>query len=207
MLKYESSKHNIAFSSIHLIISSEPGNKYAQFKHHLAAKLVLHLPDTFIQSDLQCIKVIHVLSVCVCVRWELNPWPFALLMQCSTTEPQEHYKVLNLYVSRFWFEMTTGDGLFHWRKRYYELWTHVNYEPMKQQFEFCFLQTCSFSLHQTSVDGLESWGLLVNYWDVFISCLYPHSDGTHSLQRNHWWESDVMHVNNVMHVILPNLLW
>ncbi len=26
----------------------------------------------------------------VCVPWELNPQPFALLMQCSTTEPQEH---------------------------------------------------------------------------------------------------------------------
>ncbi len=25
-----------------------------------------------------------------CVPWELNPRPFALLTQCSTTEPQEH---------------------------------------------------------------------------------------------------------------------
>ncbi len=29
--------------------------------------------------------------------------------------------------------------------------------------------------------------LLVNYCDVFISCLDSHSDGTHSLQRIHWW--------------------
>ncbi len=28
--------------------------------------------------------------VCVCVPRELNPQPFALLTQCSTTEPQEH---------------------------------------------------------------------------------------------------------------------
>ncbi len=27
--------------------------------------------------------------VIVGVPWELNPWPFALLTQCSTTEPQE----------------------------------------------------------------------------------------------------------------------
>ncbi len=27
----------------------------------------------------------------MCVPWESNPQPFALLMQCSTTEPQEHY--------------------------------------------------------------------------------------------------------------------
>ncbi len=24
------------------------------------------------------------------IPWELNPQPFALLTQCSTTEPQEH---------------------------------------------------------------------------------------------------------------------
>ncbi len=28
--------------------------------------------------------------------------------------------------------------------------------------------------------------------DVFISCLDSHSDGTHSLQKIHWWASDVM---------------
>ncbi len=26
----------------------------------------------------------------MCVPWESNPQPFALLTQCSTTEPQEH---------------------------------------------------------------------------------------------------------------------
>ncbi len=29
--------------------------------------------------------------ISMCVPWELNPQPFALLTQCSTTEPQEHY--------------------------------------------------------------------------------------------------------------------
>ncbi len=29
----------------------------------------------------------------MCVPWELNPQPFALLTQCSTTEPQEHLNV------------------------------------------------------------------------------------------------------------------
>ncbi len=41
-------------------------------------------------------------------------------------------------------------------------------------------------------DGLEWCGLLVDYCDVFIGCLDSHSDGTHSLQRIHWWESDGM---------------
>ncbi len=30
----------------------------------------------------------------MCVPWELNPQPFALLKQCSTTEPQEHKLLL-----------------------------------------------------------------------------------------------------------------
>ncbi len=42
------------------------------------------------------------------------------------------------------------------------------------------------------ITGLEWCGLLVDYCDVFISCLYSHSDGTHSLQRIHWWASDAM---------------
>ncbi len=45
--------------------------------------------DAFIQSDLQCIQGIH-FFVSMCVPWELNPQPFALLMQCSTIELHEH---------------------------------------------------------------------------------------------------------------------
>ncbi len=56
----------------------------------------------------------------------------------------------------------------------------------KQWFEVVFLQTHTFSLHKTFIDGLELCGLLVDYCDVFISCLDSHSDGTHSLQRIHW---------------------
>ncbi len=32
------------------------------------------------------------------------------------------------------------------------------------------------------IDGLEWYGLLVDYCDAFIRCLDSHSDGTHSLQ-------------------------
>ncbi len=51
------------------------------------------LADAFIQSNLQCIQAIHLFYffISMCVPWELNPQPFALLMQCSTTEPQEQY--------------------------------------------------------------------------------------------------------------------
>ncbi len=49
----------------------------------------MHLADAFIQIDLQYIQVMH-------VPWELNPQPFALLTQCSTTEPQEHSQQVNI---------------------------------------------------------------------------------------------------------------
>uniref|UniRef100_A0A8C1XAX3 Ras-related protein Rab-28 n=1 Tax=Cyprinus carpio TaxID=7962 RepID=A0A8C1XAX3_CYPCA len=38
---------------------------------------------------------------------------------------------------------------------------------------------------QMFTDGLECCGLLVDYCDVFISCLDSQSDGTHSLQSIH----------------------
>ncbi len=42
------------------------------------------------------------------------------------------------------------------------------------------------------IDGLEWCGLLVDYCNVFISCLDSHSDGTHSLQGIHWCAIGVM---------------
>ncbi len=57
------------------------------------------------------------------------------------------------------------------------------------------------------IDGLESCGLLVDYSDVFISCLDSCSDGTHSLQMIHWWASDVMlHFSKFVSVAQTNLL-
>ncbi len=53
-------------------------------------------------------------------------------------------------------------------------------------------QMMDLLLHKTFIDGLELWVLLVDYCDVFISCLDSHSDGTHSLQRIYWWASAVM---------------
>ncbi len=49
----------------------------------------MHLAGAFFQSD--CIQAIHFWG-------ELNSQPFALLTQCSTTEPQEHY-ILNKMVA------------------------------------------------------------------------------------------------------------
>ncbi len=48
----------------------------------------MHLADAFIQSDLHCIQAIH-FFVSMCSQG-IEPTTFALLTQCSTTEPQEH---------------------------------------------------------------------------------------------------------------------
>ncbi len=46
------------------------------------------------------------------------------------------------------------------------------------------------------------------FCDVFISCLDSHSDGTHSLQRIHWWASDVMlHFSKSVQMKKKNLIY
>ncbi len=53
----------------------------------------------------------------------------------------------------------------------------------KRRFENALTEDLfrSYSV-STLIDELEWCGLFVDYWDVFISCLDSHSDGTHSLQ-------------------------
>ncbi len=52
-----------------------------------------------------------------------------------------------------------------------------------------FLTNTAFSCTRCLLVGRSS---IVDYCDVFISSLDTHSDGTHSLQRIHWWASNVM---------------
>ncbi len=47
--------------------------------------------------------------VSMCVPWELNPWPFVRLTQCSNTEPQEHF-----YKNLFFFTWTSSVRWFHY---------------------------------------------------------------------------------------------
>ncbi len=50
----------------------------------------MHL-TAFIQSDFLLIQAIHLFIFnSMCVPWELNPQPFMLLTQCSTTYQQGH---------------------------------------------------------------------------------------------------------------------
>ncbi len=84
---------------------------------------------------------------------------------------------------------TTRDALFHWRWNYgllFKQWFEVKNVLM---MDLC-LTSSQLLAHNTLTDGLEWCGLLVDYCDVFISCLDSHSDGTHSLQSIHCWASD-----------------
>ncbi len=86
---------------------------------------------------------------------------------------------LNKYVCGFWFQemdFSLEEVL---------LWIMDSYFDQKLCFK---VKNDEFvSLLKTLTDGLECCVLLVDYCDVFISCLDSHSDGTHSLQRIHWW--------------------
>ncbi len=47
----------------------------------------------------------------------------------------------------------------------------------------------SSDLEKCVIASLMDWSG-VDYCDVFISCLDSHSDGTHSLQSIHCWDTD-----------------
>ncbi len=69
-------------------------NVVSEYSKHPVKVLQLHLADAFIQSDLPLYIPVYsgyTFIISMCVPWELNPQPFALLTQCSTTEPQEHF--------------------------------------------------------------------------------------------------------------------
>ncbi len=53
----------------------------------------MHLADAFIQSDLRCIQAIHIFVSTWMCSLGIKPTTFALLTQCSTPEPQEHFLV------------------------------------------------------------------------------------------------------------------
>ncbi len=56
------------------------------------------------------------------------------------------------------------------------------------------IKTCSvnfsFTLHKTLIYGLQSCGILLII--VMNNCLNSNYDGTHLLQRIHWWANNAM---------------
>ncbi len=68
------------------------------------------------------------------------------------------------------------------------LWIEDSDFTVKNVLMYLFLTNTVF----TSQD-INWWtGVVWITCDVFISCSDSHSDGTHSLQRIHWWANDVM---------------
>ncbi len=63
------------------------------------------------------------------------------------------------------------------------LWIANSYFDQKQ----CKNHLDRFVYCKTAVCGLLNY-----FWIIVITCLDSRSDGTHSLQRIHWWVSDVM---------------
>ncbi len=67
----------------------------------------------------------------MCVPWELNPQPFALLTQCSTTEPQKLYPMPTLQKGLWTFLPVNFGALLRKRKHYVEtrrLWVYLKRE-------------------------------------------------------------------------------
>ncbi len=79
------------------IYSIQSALKCARRELKLYIFTFMHLADAFIQSDLQ----LHS-GYTSCVPWESNPQPFALLTQCSTTEPHRNTEVYDVTLVCAW---------------------------------------------------------------------------------------------------------
>ncbi len=104
----------------------------------------------------------------------LNYW--ALIIKCYWKPAHEYLTRTDVHIS----VLIQTRQLFHLEEAILQIVLSI---------DSCFSNTLKFwSLFCFGLtDGLEWCGLLVDYCDVFISCLDSHSDGTHSLQRIHWW--------------------
>ncbi len=79
--------------------------------------------------------------------------------------------------------------LFHWKKQYYVLWSCIlaGSDCLKLK---CLDGFVSYK-QQFFISQDINWWTGVDYCDV-LSAVWTHSDGTHSLQRIHWWARDTM---------------
>ncbi len=94
--------------------------------------------------------------------------------------------------------LTQTRTLFHWRKHYYWLWSHILVTNVLTMDLFQLLSSLDVNWWTGMV--WITCGLL----DVFISCLDSHSDGTHSLQSIHSWDISPNLMKKQTH---PNLGW
>ncbi len=99
-----------------------------------------HLADAFIQSDLHSCYTYFSQYMC---SLGIEPTTFALLAQCSTTEPQEHYKYINIFpVPWTTLEM---DYSFNWGMNELNLCVSVKLSPGTRASEWSSPISCSSS--------------------------------------------------------------
>ncbi len=93
-----------------------------------------HLADAFIQSDLQCIQVIHIFFCQYMCSLGIEPTTFALLTQCSnhwaTGTPVMHLFIYYAFIECLFtmlsgFKINIRDVIFYFDKK--TIWIRVNF--------------------------------------------------------------------------------
>ncbi len=127
------------------------------------------------------------------IQWK-SPFPVVSHIKIHPHNCLELFSHVNGADLFFFFSWFRRDNFFTGGSALWTIYFSWNqwFENVSMMDLFLLLKTRSFCLLKTLITALEWCGLLVDYCDVFISCLDSHSDGTHSLQRIHWWASDVM---------------
>ncbi len=141
--KYDAIHSIFAFDDICLVLSLNHLHYITFSRRFYPKRLTVHSGYTFF-------------FISMCVPLELNPQPFALLTQCSTTEPQEHNQQKNCHKHESCqFHMHDIISLF-----YAESWFHIFY-----LFEDCF---CYFD---KCIKGDFIYIFFIFYFYLFI-CLF-----------------------------------
>ncbi len=150
-------------------------SKLLKKKHHNNPQVICTIPVQQLTSWVLVVNKSIIKTFLISKRWFQLKYESSSIRSLSpvkkSSKSEEKYEqilhhlqakmVLNKYIGGSWCEGTTGD-----------IFTGGNvmdsYFSQKQQYKFkmsllwiCFLQTCSFSLHNKWTDGLEWCGLLV----------------------------------------------
>ncbi len=132
-----------------------------------------------VQTADKNITIIHTTPVHQLMSWEDKSWNkssikmFLTSNHCSTVNGAWSAQISLLIQTRWHF---------HWRKRYYGLWTLARFSDYfsKSNFKDFFL---------LSSPDVNWWTGVV--WIIVMFLSDSHSDGTHSLQSIHCWDTDV----------------